>query len=335
MGKRRSANLEAASAADSEAEANVEDEDSNSESEPRKRRKRSKTKRPSKAEKRNAVVATTGRKLFILDLNGVLIYRTSLTNFVIRPHSIDLLNHLSRYCDVAIWTSATRKTANRICSSLFTPETGFCRSRFVFIWCQAQCKVQEAEAPSDSSNNDSNLQGGDRLLDTRKPRFWKETSQVWAAYPQYNRVGYTYLLDDSPEKLERNPPDTSIIVDSFEVNKERGAEEERATQQNQPLPPQYSQHAESARHGTPESESWESDAVMRPGGKLWSRLTDLVNSSGSSRPIETDARVFRDSERTSSSANRRANDTSGSSILSRLGPPVVYEKSRVKHIRFS
>lgn len=154
-------------------------------------------KKRKKEELKMSLAQIAACKLVVFDLNGVLIHRTHISQYEIRPHALELLNYVSQRCDVAIWTSATRKTVKRIFSNLFTNHSGFCQSRFLFIWAQNQCSQEETE-------------GG------CKPKFWKEVNRIHDEFPEYAYEGGTLLVDDSECKLERNPAHTSCVIAAYD-----------------------------------------------------------------------------------------------------------------------
>jgi hypothetical protein len=232
--------------------------------------------RPSKSAKKLSVYQSIGRKLLVIDLNGVLIHRTSLHNYVARPYMYDFLNFISDRCDIAIWTSATTKTMKKLISTLFTFETGFDKSRFLFMWSQTRCAIETPETmpventmdgneliTTTNDVNDVNIASVPTITTTSdlmnisntpsspwaskysgKPLYWKETATVWAEYPQFKYTGGTYILDDSFEKLARNPPSTSVIVPTFT--------------------------SDSAQNGD--------DTVLRPCGQFWNHIRELTTS---------------------------------------------------------
>jgi hypothetical protein len=139
----------------------------------------------------------SGRKLLVFDLNGVLIHRTSLSDFVLRPGAINLLQFLSSRCDLAIWSSAKKDTVKRIYRSMFSSSALAPKDSFIFVWNQNQCTINETEQ------------------DAGKPSFLKEISQILKQYPQFDYDGGCFLIDDSISKLRSNPPSSSICVPTY------------------------------------------------------------------------------------------------------------------------
>lgn len=171
--------------------------------------------RKSKRAKKIEEGISSGRKLIVFDLNGVLIHRTSVSDYIIRPGAIELLKYLSARCSLAIWTSAKKDTVKRIFRRLFDELSGFETTSFLFVWNQNQCTIEQPQINGKDADADAQLdQHGETVK--CKPTFWKEVSKIFKEYPQFDYDGGCYLVDDSASKLERNPSKTSISLDSFQ-----------------------------------------------------------------------------------------------------------------------
>jgi hypothetical protein len=105
------------------------------------------------------------RKLLILDVNKVLIYRNNkCSNYLPRPFVIEFLKEMSTHFQLAVWTSVKKSTAKRLMSNLFRSEG----INLLFTWYQPRCVMIPSEDPE------------------VKPTFYKNLQDVWAAYPSYN-----------------------------------------------------------------------------------------------------------------------------------------------------
>jgi len=205
--------------------------------------------RKSKSEKRQikltaSIESGTNRRLIVLDLNGVLIYRVAGTiRYAMRPHAISLLNHLATRCELALWTSSKKDTVKRLFKTLFTERSGFCQSRFLFVWCQNRCSQEPAPSPHSEEGGD-----GSGAAAPAKPLFWKEIKKIWDEYPDFAYEGGCYLMDDSLCKLERNPASTRIHVPTYLG---------------------------------PDSSGVDRDDVMKLGGDMYTMLTRLTQHTSS------------------------------------------------------
>ncbi|KAG7342812.1 NLI interacting factor-like phosphatase [Nitzschia inconspicua] len=158
--------------------------------------------------------------LLILDMNGILCHRsrhtkepvgvqlrpsigmTAQTSIIPRTELEEILRYLDRHFCLAIWTSAKRRTANRLLKMLLPPEI---RQRLLFVWGQNYCqaenvspistensvesekeKLEESESDDDDEDNDDTV-------------YEKRLDKVWKAFPLWS-ADNTLLMDDSPEK---------------------------------------------------------------------------------------------------------------------------------------
>eukprot|EP01052_Picozoa_sp_SAG31_P018197 SAG31_NODE_1279_length_9036_cov_1.858454_4_plen_439_part_00 len=150
-------------------------------------------------------------KLIILDLNGLLLYRTMAKaksdkvptrphdrragafNVWLRPHAVSFLDFLLVHFHVAIWSSAQLQNILPLVKFL-RPKDG--AERFAFIWSQTEC-------------TDSGSRHADNA---RRPLFLKETTKVFAL-PEHAALfsdQNTLLIDDDSYKASRNPEHTCI-----------------------------------------------------------------------------------------------------------------------------
>mmetsp|Transcript_45404 Transcript_45404/g.95294 ORF Transcript_45404/g.95294 Transcript_45404/m.95294 type:complete len:365 (+) Transcript_45404:3-1097(+) len=162
------------------------------------------------------------KPLIVLDLNGILCHRIrernlpkqstfrpsvgriSNTEVIPRSDLHDFLTLLHNNFSLAVWTSATRKTARTLVWALFPPHV---RKGLVFIWHRQCCDLIEKHG-TDSSASEKSKDGGDDNVEssTKKKKLShediiaiKRLSKVWASFPRWNATN-TILLDDSPEK---------------------------------------------------------------------------------------------------------------------------------------
>jgi hypothetical protein len=159
------------------------------------------------------------KPLIVLDLNGILCHRVryniknnnitqqssyrpscaNISNTDVIPRS-DLHEFLTLLHDnfcLAIWTSATRKTAKLLVKALFPQNI---QERLLFVWHRNFCTLVETTSGSTASENNSTNeeeQGEGRKDDNITAM--KYLSKVWSAYPLWDSTN-TILLDDSPEK---------------------------------------------------------------------------------------------------------------------------------------
>jgi hypothetical protein len=138
------------------------------------------------------------KKLLILDLNGVLIYRCDKLNYKRRNYLDGFLDTCFEHFDVAVWSSAQKHNTERLVLSAI----GLDRMKHLkFVWNQDQCIPHLTE----------------------QYVFKKPLSKVWDIFPQYNESN-TLIMDDSKSKMEDNPPHTWISVKKWQ-----GQEEEEET----------------------------------------------------------------------------------------------------------
>lgn len=108
------------------------------------------------------------KKLMILDLNKVLIFRQpQTTNYVLRPSADAFLEAMSERFVLAIWTSMTKKCAKPIINDIF-PSSKY---NLLFTWYQPRCKRIEIVSETEVDP---------------KPLFLKELTDVWSAFSQFS-----------------------------------------------------------------------------------------------------------------------------------------------------
>lgn len=138
------------------------------------------------------------KKLVILDLNKVLIYKEYLGKektcpetaaylapfvYYTRPHMKSFLEFMFENFNVAVWSSSKRKDLEKIVSEIFTKEQ---KSQLVFLWGQEKCEAVEHS---------------DSLLKGVKSLYMKNLSRVWEEFPEYD-VENTIIVDDSKIKTD-------------------------------------------------------------------------------------------------------------------------------------
>jgi hypothetical protein len=166
--------------------------------------------------------------LLVLDLNGILCHRSrgnkepvniqlrpsigtmANTSIIPRTDLDDFLRYLDQHFCIAIWTSAKRRTANRLVNMLIP---GDIRQRLLFIWGQNYC--QAARATSSTSDqgtaaktvtaNDKDevvvneSEGSDESDWDDETLFKKGLDKVWKDFPLWS-ADNTLLIDDTREK---------------------------------------------------------------------------------------------------------------------------------------
>lgn len=158
------------------------------------------------------------RKLLVLDINGLLADVVSISyvpddykaDIVIgmkavfkRPHCDDFLQFCFERFNVGIWSSRTKRNVDSILELLM----GEHRSKLVFCWDQSHCTRT----------------GFNTIDNQNKPLVLKELNKLWEkddpSLPwnigDYNESN-TLLLDDSPYKGLKNPPNTAIFPDTYQ-----------------------------------------------------------------------------------------------------------------------
>lgn len=170
-----------------------------------------------------ATTSRSKRRLVILDINNVLLYRvfrygldepdkdprikTMLDSAVAvgkfytwdRPGSRDFVRYCLDNFDVAIWSSAWHQNVDLLCSHVF----GDRRKELVFEWDQQKCRPVHDNA------------------DKGRPTFLKPISSVFAEFPGRWDEGSVLIIDDSVSKMAANPTGYYIIADAWTPLEER------------------------------------------------------------------------------------------------------------------
>ena len=146
------------------------------------------------------VIRRSKKQLLIFDLNGIIVERvyavdktiekdgaTRLGNFLCwkKPDTENLLTELflrSETYEIAVWSSVTKYNVDRLAKFAF----GKHYFKLLFVFNQDQCERVK--------NSD---------IETKKPLFLKNLSEVLLNYPQYDETN-TLLIDDNDEKSRNN-----------------------------------------------------------------------------------------------------------------------------------
>jgi hypothetical protein len=114
-----------------------------------------------------------------------------------RRFAKDFLEWAHENFDVAVWSSAMPQNTMGIIDNVW----GELKGKLAFILTQEHCTHVGSLKKDDGR---------------RKPKFLKELSVVWEKFKDkgYNSTN-TLLIDDSPYKVERNPPNTAIHPTPF------------------------------------------------------------------------------------------------------------------------
>jgi hypothetical protein len=117
-------------------------------------------------------------QLLVLDLNGVLFHKDPLIE---RPHLNDFLKYCFENFNVMVWSSGKPHTVERVINIFF----GEHRKQLVATWARDKFGLT------------------DEQYNSNYPTI-KDLSKVWADFPKYGAHN-TILIDDSPEKAEKQP----------------------------------------------------------------------------------------------------------------------------------
>jgi len=155
------------------------------------------------------------RKLLVLDVNGLLADIVPTVTGRYKPHKVLAQKAVFKrpFCDdflqfcfdrfhVGVWSSRTRKNVNSVLDFLM----GSSKSNLLFCWDQSHCTKT----------------GYNTVENREKPLLLKELKYLWEknepdvpwASGVYNESN-TLLLDDSPYKALRNPPNTAVFPHSY------------------------------------------------------------------------------------------------------------------------
>lgn len=158
------------------------------------------------------------------DMNFQSLYRKHIgriaqTDIIPRTDLEEFLDYLIEHYNLALWSSAKKKTVKRLIHLMFPQRI---QERLIFVWGQEKCErltLQEKDTAGDNSDG-----GGDHMEakdDGPKVIFMKHLSKVWNEFPLWNSSN-TLLVDDSPEKCVTNkgnsihpPPIMGLNVDAL------------------------------------------------------------------------------------------------------------------------
>ena len=158
------------------------------------------------------MAAPAAKKLLVLDVNGLLVatyhhkhgklpagpHHAKLGNFYVymRPSCEEFLKFCFENFVVGIWSSAREHNVNLFVDFIFKD----LKPALAFSWHQQHCTTTKVKHP----DND------------RKPIFLKELSKLWANLnPEQFGPSNSLLVDDSPYKALKNPPNTAIFPRSY------------------------------------------------------------------------------------------------------------------------
>jgi hypothetical protein len=159
----------------------------------------------------------SGRCLFVIDFNGVLlrrakdkddremaeslmhvpVYKSNQEDIFLRPYLEKLSKFFDKnkdFCDYALWTSATEFNANLLYSLIKTK--GLQEPKF--LWNQSACDIIGHTSV--------------------KPLFLKDLSKVWKEYPNEYSESNIILIDDDDYKSEHK--NNFIHIDRYDVTNE-------------------------------------------------------------------------------------------------------------------
>lgn len=158
------------------------------------------------------------RRLIVLDLNGLLIFRVfardkgnyahhlatshKVNDFFVwkRPHVDAFLDWLMDRYAVGIWSSAMHHNVDKLIAWTLGEER---RKRLVFEWDQTKCPQEKHPTHK------------------HKPLFLKPLASLWEVFPEWNESN-TLLVDDSPLKAKRNPPHLLFSPPEWTIDVECG-----------------------------------------------------------------------------------------------------------------
>ena len=174
---------------------------------------------------------STNKKLLILDMNNLLVYRVFIPvqqqeypetipfnalaevspngrfRTWTRPHLTSFIDFCLKNYNVAVWSSARKENVDHLIDLVFGKVK---RNLLVFVWGQEMC--DQVHPHPDGVTVD-------------KPLFLKDMAKVWKQFPQYNKSN-TLLVDDSEWKTMKNPPETVVIIKPWYPHKGAGMSDE-------------------------------------------------------------------------------------------------------------
>lgn len=169
------------------------------------------------------LISRRRRKLLVLDLNGLLadiildirnVHRAQKkvggkTVFK-RPFCDDFLKFCFETFDIGVWSSRRKYNVDSVLDFIM----GDCRHKLLFCWDQSHCTYT----------------GLRTLENVHKPLVLKELKKLWQkeeADLPWEKGDYspsnTLLVDDSPYKALRNPPNTGIFPHPYRFDDEKDA----------------------------------------------------------------------------------------------------------------
>lgn len=158
------------------------------------------------------MAAPAAKKLLVLDVNGLLVatyhhthdklpagpHHAKLGNFYVykRPSCEEFLKFCFENFVVGIWSSARKHNVNLFVDFIFKD----LKPALAFSWHQQHCTITKVMHPDNE----------------HKPIFLKELSKLWANLdPKKFGPSNSLLVDDSPYKALKNPPNTAIFPRSY------------------------------------------------------------------------------------------------------------------------
>jgi NLI interacting factor-like phosphatase. len=159
-----------------------------------------------------------GRDINIQSLYRERIGRIAQTDIIPRTDLEEFLDFLVEHYNLALWSSAKKKTVKRLMHLMF-PER--IQKRLIFVWGQEKCECLTSSQEKDTSVQKSSAARDDVGGDGSEVIFMKHLSKVWNEFPLWNRSN-TLLVDDSPEKCVKYkenaihpPPIMGLNVDAL------------------------------------------------------------------------------------------------------------------------
>lgn len=169
----------------------------------------------------------SGRRLIILDLNGVLCDRgpyKARSRLTVRPFALDFVSWCFEHFDVAVWSCGKRENMEM---QLFDGRS------LVFVWDQAKSTSLWPRTSEVSADKPLFLKEIDKVFSavfehevaTPPTNSWRKV----AAGPERKKIrwrygpGDTLLLDNHSEKFERNPKQNCVVVQTWDPSNRNDA----------------------------------------------------------------------------------------------------------------
>jgi 5'(3')-deoxyribonucleotidase len=163
--------------------------------------------------------------LVVLDLNGVLVdkrwnvkeKKSGGKDFKlevnVRPGAQKFIENLSKNHTVCIWSSAMKHTIQKILNKVFDSDESINKA-VSFILTQKSCTaidgISKKEFLTDEEYEKYEKKG--------VPLFMKEISEIHKKFP--NKFSKILFVDNSAEKLLKNPKDSYHIVETWKKDSE-------------------------------------------------------------------------------------------------------------------